>query len=242
MTVLLILSVIIELVLVLFYMYSPLVRKANRSLMAKTACAIAYVIIGICAAAASGGYSTPYAVLISIGAAFGAFGDYILDLNPRSIKFILGLGSFLIGHIFYTAAFAAQLLGNAAIKPPQILITVLSAIIVALILVAAGRKLEVEPGKGLVPVLMYVVAISTMLTFAAAASIEAVKAGKTAALPAAIAMSLGAALFTASDAVLAVNAFSKKKIKIHRAANPFTYFPAQTLLALSIYFVQSLKT
>ncbi len=228
-----------ELIFVLIYAM-PNVRKSKSKLPVKTVCAVTYVLIGIAAALASGGYFTSYAILLTIGAVFGAIGDYSLNMDPKSKKFIIGVGSFLIGHVFYTAAFATALVKNSALQKKQIIMLTISAAAVSLLVVAAGVLLKVSPGVGLPPVILYNLAISTMLVFAVSTAVNLIKNQGSGAYPAALMVSLGAVLFVVSDAVLAIIHFSKRKIKIPHAVNSWTYFPAQVMLALSIYFIQSL--
>ncbi|HZJ77724.1 MAG TPA: lysoplasmalogenase [Clostridia bacterium] len=237
---LLLISVIAELIFVGFYIFSPLIKGGNKPLVAKTICAVTFVVIGVIAAFASGGYNTAYAVLISLGAAFGAFGDYALNMNTKSRRFLIGLVGFLIGHIFYASAFASMLIKISVLLLPQIFLLGLSVITVSLIIVAMGINLKVSLDKNLIPVLIYVLTISTMLVFAVAIAISMVKIEGIKSLSAALLIALGAMLFVVSDAVLAIKTFSKKTVNINRVVNPITYFSAQVMLGLSIYFVQFL--
>ncbi len=233
----LIISVILELIMVAFYMFSPLLSGGAKRLAAKTSCAVMFVIIGIFAALASGGYST-YAVLITIGAAFGAFGDYSLSLDVKNRRFVIGVGSFLIGHIFYTAAFIFMLTEISALTPLKIGLLVAAVFAISLIIVIIGIKLKVSPGEGLVPVLAYILIIITMFVFSVALAVSVSQNDGIAGTGAAICIVSGSLLFIASDAILALEAFTNGAYKISRHANPITYFSAQVLIGLSIYFIQ----
>lgn len=229
MKILLLAAVLLEVLLVLFYMFSPLVKSGKRNLAAKTSCSVLFVAIAVLAAKASGGYTT-YGAWMTAGAVCGALGDIILKMDVKSPRFFAGLCSFLVGHIFYATAFTSQLCTLTSVQT-VLLIASIAALSLAIFLF--GKRLRIKPGKALLPLTLYVFAICTMLVSAwAAVCVSAHTVG------AALCVLLGAALFTASDATLGLRTFAKDKVYVHRLSTPITYFSAQTLLALSICFVR----
>jgi uncharacterized membrane protein YhhN len=163
----------------------------------------------------SGARKDFYCKAILAGLAFSLVGDIFL-INPQAY-FVHGLTTFLAAHLFYIAAFARA--GAAKFNPPA-----LGAFAVgfALFLIISGGV----PANLKIPVIFYTLAISTML----AAAVNFYLAEKTPRAQLALA---GAALFVASDAVLAFNKFGYE----FAAAKIFilaTYFPAQWLIARSV--------
>ena len=172
------------------------------------------LIIGI---AALGGPAAPpaYKYFVLAGLALSLAGDAFMMLRRK--QFELGLAAFLLAHLFYIAAFRTGMLPRFALQPLFPLV-----IFAALLL----RTLLPYLGKMKYPVLLYVAVITTMAALAAGRYIQWGGAKPLCAFA-------GAALFMASDAVLAYNRFAKP---IPRAQVIIlgTYFVAQTLIALSV--------
>lgn len=145
-----------------------------------------------------------------VGLFFGLSGDLFL-LSRRG--FLPGLLSFLLGHIFYIAAYTqAQ---PAAPGVGLMLAVALSALALyaylARLLVASRQK------KYLLPVLLYVAVTAILLT-------KAIQSGIL--YPSV----LGAALFALSDFLLALNRFSRPTWYVEAGVS-LTYYLAQWLLA-----------
>ena len=80
-------------------------KKCKQSLIFKMISATLFVLCGVLAMKISGNNSS-YAYLMVLGLVFGWLGDYFLhSLKDRMIEFIIGGVAFLVGHIFYIAAF-----------------------------------------------------------------------------------------------------------------------------------------
>jgi uncharacterized membrane protein YhhN len=161
------------------------------------------------------GVESLYQWAIVVGLVFSLAGDVFLML-PHD-RFIAGLIAFLLAHIAYIVAFTSGApLGTA----PWILVPI--ALIAAVIL----RVLWPGLGRLKVPVTVYVIVIVVM-TWAAAA--------RTVVLPstATVLAAVGAVLFLASDAILALNRFGKP-FRAGRALNLASYFAGQWLIALSV--------
>jgi uncharacterized membrane protein YhhN len=145
-----------------------------------------------------------------VGLFFGLSGDLFL---LSRWGFLPGLLSFLLGHIFYIAAYTqAQ---PAAPGVGLMLAVALSALALyaylARLLVASRQK------KYLLPVLLYVAVTAILLT-------KAIQSGIL--YPSV----LGAALFALSDFLLAFNKFSRPTWYVEAGVS-LTYYPAQWLLA-----------
>lgn len=155
-----------------------------------------------------------YGWLILIGLLFSIVGDIFLMLP--SDKFIQGLSSFFLAHVFYVVAFFLQMKEGPGLDWFTLFLILLAAVYYRFL--QPGVK---EDGGGMlqVAVLSYVLVISLMVWTSWFTGSSLVLAG--------------ALLFYLSDAILAWNRF----------VHPFprgdfgvmtTYFSAQYLLALSV--------
>lgn len=154
---------------------------------------------------------TRYRRLIATGLVFGSAGDVLIEVD----LFELGLAAFLVGQVLYTAAF----LGDTKRLSP----------VPAIIFYGYGLALvwTLADGTGdlLIPVVLYAMAITTML-WRAVARIGVVPrvTGVTAVY--------GAALFVVSDSLIAINRFGPG-IRGDRWLVMTTYWVAQALIAYS---------
>ncbi|MFF5997018.1 lysoplasmalogenase [Lysinibacillus sp. KU-BSD001] len=149
-----------------------------------------------------------YYTLIGIGLIFCAIGDYTLQW------FIVGLISFLIGHIFYITAFSS---GKKRVP---------TAVKTGLLLYGAAMAIWMCSTlfqKGEIVLTMAVFAyISVILTM----GWTSFRTGSTFAI-------IGALLFIASDSILAINKFIVAVPFSHELIM-FTYYGAQIFIASSI--------
>ncbi len=150
--------------------------------------------------------------LIITALIFSAIGDIILDLNGKGF-FIFGLISFAIAHCFYILAFFA--------KQQLHKIQLIFALLFILYGITAAIILIPYLGKMLIPVIIYLIIITSMAV--------SVALGKNNYLAI-----LGAFLFVLSDSLIAFNMFY---IKIPHSSFWIlgTYFPAQFLLTYGSY-------
>ena len=173
------------------------------------------ILVLALAAGAPEPVSRGYQALVCAGLLFSLAGDVFLML-PRD-RFVAGLASFLVAHLFYVAAFAPR---------PQ----TLAAPLVLAALVAYGivlmRALWPRLGTLRAPVAVYAAALLVMAWQAAE---RWVVLDTTPALLAAI----GAGLFVVSDSVLAWERF-RRRSSYGQAVVLGTYFAAQWLIASSI--------
>lgn len=160
-----------------------------------------------------------YFTLILLGLIFGWLGDFFLAFKANAL-FLPGLASFLIGHVFYIAAFAGLTKARKWISVNTFWIAAF----------AYGVFLYFEPNLGAMrwPVLMYIVVISLMVN-------GAVAVFRTRELPAAgrFLVLAGAIMFYLSDIGVARNVFMGQEL-INTLAILLLYNPAQFFLAFSI--------
>jgi uncharacterized membrane protein YhhN len=155
-----------------------------------------------------------YKVAIIAGLLFSLAGDVFLMLP--SDRFVAGLVSFLVAHLFYIAAFTS---GTGFGFSWRLLPCAIYGILIFSILAP-------HLGKMKLPVVVYMVVI---LVMAWQAWERWHQTGQSTALLA----SLGAVLFVVSDSALAVNRF-RGPYKMARVLTLSTYFAAQWLIALSV--------
>jgi uncharacterized membrane protein YhhN len=172
------------------------------------------LIIAIAARRATAGRGW-YSRAILGGLLFSIAGDVFLMLP--SDRFIPGLVSFLIGHLWYIAAFAHGRPFRTAFSP--LVVFALYGIVIYLVL---------SPHLGAVkgPVALYIVVILIM-GWQSCARWSALRTR------AALLAAAGAVLFIISDSILAVNRFHTHFL-LARLLNLSTYFIAQWCMAVSI--------
>ncbi len=156
-----------------------------------------------------------YKNMVLLALCFSLLGDIFLMLP--SDRFIAGLVSFLVAHLFYIAAF-----WQAALMAPSMT----CGVAVLLVMIPVYLLLHKNLGNLRAPVVVYICVIATMVWAAASSWLALDSPG------AAIALA-GALLFMISDTVLAVNRF-RRPFGAARPTIMATYFAAQWLLALSV--------
>ncbi len=155
-----------------------------------------------------------YQSMIVLGLCFSLAGDVFLMLP--SDRFIPGLVSFLIAHLFYIAAFSIGIEPVNSIWLPAVFM------IYAIVLL---QVLAPHLGRMKFPVLVYATIIAIMGWQAVERWLQIAETGALLAM-------LGAVSFIVSDSALAYDRFVRK-FKSARAMVLITYFLAQWLIALS---------
>jgi len=157
-----------------------------------------------------------YRVLIVAGLLASVVGDVLLMMP--SDQFISGLGSFLVAHLLYLAAFAsrAPLLRNRSAVVGYV---AMSTTVLALVLPAVGGLLRTA-------IILYVIAITAMASQAASWMLDETRSSS------ARLAAIGAALFVASDAVLALDRFVQI-VPMRDLLVLGTYWLGQACIALS---------
>lgn len=158
-----------------------------------------------------------YRHLILAGLLFSLMGDIFLML-PQD-RFVPGLFSFLIAHLFYIAAFTLDGARRAS------LLTALVLLLYGILMLAL---LLPHLGKMKAPVIVYMLVILLMVWQASNRCLSSEIMGSGLAFA-------GAALFAVSDSILALNRF-RKAWRSAQFLILASYFAAQWLLALSALF------
>jgi uncharacterized membrane protein YhhN len=180
-------------------------------------------ILIIALAASACAADRTYQILIVIGLVFSLGGDVALMLpdRPRSF-FIHGLVSFLIAHVFYIIAFTMGMPWA-----PTHLLVLLPFVAFG---IAIGGYLWPHLGP-LKPAVMCYITVILVMGWRAAVRMESPGVP----LAGGVLAFAGAILFITSDLFLALDRFVRK-FRAARAIVLGTYFTAQTLIALSLYF------
>ena len=160
--------------------------------------------------------SMAYQWLIVVGLLFALAGDIFLMLPAD--RFLAGLVSFLLAHLWYIGAFGVALLGWS-----------LSWWGLAVVLFAASVYLVLQPHLGALqwPVLFYMATISFMAWLAITLFVQRGDAW-------ALSAAAGAIFFVISDATLALNRF-RKPFRSAQLLVLGSYYLAQWLIAVSVY-------
>lgn len=226
-----------EIILVPLFIKAQWPNKTKKSLTLKMICASLFVAIGV-TAMVGGQNDSLYAILMVVGFIMCWFGDLFLHVSPKKIYFLIGLVFFLIGHIFFASAYTTaitDLFPEASVFDWREII----AIVILLIVGIVGRDLTMSHrlGKTAVPVLIYAVALITMLVKACSLGVRYALAGMPNATGVCLLLCFGGLLFVISDSTLVYINFDKRKTLPLKAVNLVTYFGAQVLLACSILFI-----
>lgn len=153
--------------------------------------------------------SQKYKNIILIGLLFCAIGDYTLQW------FLIGLTSFLIGHLFYIYAF------SSIAKMKQLTTLQYVLILYAIVMIGFIGGTLFYRGETVLAtmVILYILIIVTMGVTAASTKINYA--------------TYGALLFILSDSILAINKFIVS-IPFSHQLIMITYYSAQLLIAISI--------
>ncbi|NLM09404.1 MAG: lysoplasmalogenase [Clostridiaceae bacterium] len=147
---------------------------------------------------------------------FCFFGDLFMEFSEKESFFILGLTSFLVGHIFYIICFSHQIINPV------------SWWLFLFLLVYAGyglsfyRILNLQGNKLRVPVVLYC-GVIFLMSFLAILRVQSVSTVRF------LLTFSGSLLFIASDSILAYNKFNKK-VKHAGILIMSTYGMAQLLI------------
>lgn len=206
----------------------------------KMCAAVIFVINGIYAYLQ--GVKGAYAVSIVIALIFGFWGDLFLALNPfyknkknekKLSTFFVLLGGvfFLLEHVTYIVTFAKELKKEAAFNAFVFVGVLLSVLIIGVVLTVV---LKLKLGNFTVPIIIYALAISSMLAISVCLALKA--SGN---IKLQIILFLAPILFVISDSTLVLKIFDKKRFDnmLVRSINLSTYFIAQMLFGLSMLYI-----
>ncbi|MBB6063069.1 putative membrane protein YhhN [Thermosipho japonicus] len=154
--------------------------------------------------------------LIVAGLFFGMLGDFLLEFED---KFLHGMVSFLIGHIFYLLSFLMKF------GLPNILVFF---IILSILLILYFVILFKKSKNFKIPILIYTIAIGIMFSFTFSPAFKDIYYLR-------FMLPLAGGLFVFSDFLIAIEKFVRK-IKYSEIIILGTYFLAQLIIALSTIF------
>ena len=167
-----------------------------------------------------GAFETTAGVAIFVGLCLSYVGDVALIFSQRA-PFLLGLVSFLLGHVAYSAAAVMHGVGWLWVGAAAALLVPFTALIYA----DLRPKL---PADMLVPVVAYMVVISVMVTFAV---------GTVGLSPAFALFALAAFLFFLSDISVALDRFAGAGFGNRALGLPLYYVAQLTMAAVCALFV-----
>jgi len=206
---------VVSALLLLVLLYFEEVESAAGKALSKFALSSLFVTAALTAPHPDRSYFVP----ILIGLVFCLAGDVLLAFSSPW-AFRTGLVSFLIGHVFYLAAFL-RFFNFGGYFVIAVLASAIAAIIIYL-------KLLPYLGDMKIPVLAYICVISLMLTSAITAGASGVLSQK-----ASLLIISGTFLFYLSDIFVARNRFISKRF-INRLIGLPLYYAGQFLLAFSV--------
>lgn len=235
------LCLVVELFCVPWYLKALWPEKCRKSLVLKMVCSTMFVSICVLSMFIADNFSR-YAITMLVGFVFGWIGDYFLHAKPSNAYFVTGFISFLIGHIIYIVAFVKA---TPVIAPDYKLfngieIAVIIGIVTLLMVAAEVVKVKFSPSVVKVGVIIYLLAINSMVVRAAVLGYSYYKTEAEFGIVALLLLGIGATAFLLSDITLGIIIFGGRKknypIKIF---NIITYFWGQVMLASSILFINA---
>ena len=148
-------------------------------------------LLALAAARTASAVSSGYRRLVTLALLASLVGDVLLMLPGE--HFLAGLGAFLVAHLCYLAAFAtpARFLRH---RTGVVLFAIVATLVLSLVLPSVGGVLRTA-------IVLYVIVIAIMAAQATSWMLEAPES------VAARLAAVGASLFVASDAVLALDRF-----------------------------------
>ena len=193
----------------------------------KMLCAFMYLATGILSATAL--YRvTVYSLMILGALCLGVLGDFFLEYKSKSL-FPIGAAFFALGHIVYSVTFLCT--GNYKAFSDIWAVAAITLILTAAVLIFAKIRLRLVGKKKLIlayaPVLIFAFACTLV------SAVISLKAGN---LSFGLCLIFAGVLFLASDIMIGMGKGGIDRPKILHNAVSYTYFTAQALLALSIYF------
>lgn len=193
----------------------------------KMLCAFMYLITGVVSAVAVCRV-TAYSVMILTALVLGMLGDFFLEYKSKKF-FPLGAAFFGIGHIVYSCTFL--FVGTYKALSHIEIIAGITLVLSAVTLLFAKVKLRLKGKKKLI--LAYAPVLIFAFTSALVSGGLAMNEGN---LSFGMCLNFGGVLFFASDIMIGVGKGGIKRPKLLHNAVSYTYFAAQALFALSIYF------
>ena len=168
----------------------------------------------------------PYSIGILSALISGAIGDFLLAYK-KGKNFIIGAVFFSVGHLIYSFTFLT--LGTLSVRTYIIPVIVIGAVLTALLLIFTKRKIKLQNNRP--AFIAYGINLILFLTCAVVRGASAI-ADKN--IFFGLCLIAGGVLFSFSDMLIGAKLGGMRRPKILHYAVSYTYFSAQTLLALSI--------
>jgi len=168
-----------------------------------------------------------------VAALIGGFlGDTFLMFPNKEKLFLIGMASFLIGHVFYIIFFLSTIGTSYIINSLAIPFLIIPVLVIIYLLLP---KIKDGLGEMKIPVYVYMITITTMHVFAILRAINYPLY-----CPCFLFVYLGSLLFIFSDALIAYDKFNDSKILYIRFYIMITYISAQYLIIQGILLTGAL--
>lgn len=227
---------ILQTVLSTVFMKVEIPRPSKKSLALKVSCSTVFVATAVLAMFCADNFSS-YAVLVLLGLCISWIGDFVLHYNTNENFFVVGIFTFLLGHICYIVAFfKAQ---NMFFPDAPFLSCAEALLLIGGVCFGQSRLhvLRAEYGKAFIPCTIYMNVIMLMFVKAISLSVRFITQAPTEnALLTGIILAVGVCMFDVSDFTLALLRFTDRYSKsyVMRKINVWTYFYAQMCLGLTV--------
>ncbi len=192
----------------------------------KMLCSFMFLFTGIVSLCARESI-TVYSVSILTALVFGVLGDFFLSYKNERY-FLSGVIFFALGHLVYILTFLFQ--GEPAGSTAIIAISVVTLIFVTVLYFFSKAKLELK--KMQLPLVMYAGILFVSFCSVVVRGILLITEGKFLFGTSVIS---GAVLFIFSDILLGISIGGMKLPKMLKHGVSYSYFPAQTFFAISIF-------
>jgi uncharacterized membrane protein YhhN len=220
---------ILAIVLALIYITVELTQKPIISIYVKALASLSFIILGMTRLVLDYQDVPKVMGFILLGLACGMIGDIVLALRPLRPKeedkliIVFGIISFSLGHLFYlTALFIISSFSWLALIIGLV-------VFVMVIIMSDVMKFDMKIAR--LPSYFYAFLIFFMVG-------QSFEVGRTLSFNSSSVLFLsGALLFGISDLILAPIYYTNKSSKLMIALNLLTYYGAQILIALSLYFM-----
>lgn len=215
-------------VMAIIYIAVELTQKPLVSLFIKALASLSFIMLGLSKLILGHQMMEEVFGWVILGLAAGMIGDIVLALRPLRPKeedktiIVMGIIAFSLGHIFY-------LLGLNTAEPFH-WISFGFGLIAAILIFIASIMMKFNMGIAKYPSYFYAFLIFTMI------GQSLILTGSYANNEAYILFMIGAILFGVSDLVLAPIYYAGSKSKLMVALNLTTYYGAQILIALSLFY------
>ena len=204
----------------------PYFRKNH--LPAKVACSVLFVLTAVFASLSYGSFSS-YSILMTSALFLGLLGDFFLDWKEGK-TFPVGVVFFTLCHLVYIGNFILNRTPPFGNYIKYFVAIFLGLCVISAVHIAVNKIKFIGKNKFLIP---YSITLMISFTVAVTRGIAEYLSGNKSC---GICLIAAGTLFVVSDGCLAALMFGKPLLRHTDVLVACTYFPAQTLFALSINF------